>query len=244
MSERIDKTAFEELYIKVREKEKRIFSDKEVLELPYVKNKHVHFDEWAIRKSSFEKFKKSLSTRNISLNMLDIGCGNGWMSDKLSEINNSTVIGVDANRYEIEQAQRVFNNNKKVQFVYGNILENTLDNRERFDIIVLAASIQYFADINILIKKLFSLLNPKGEINILDSPLYNKKNVDKAKAASLNYYTNLGYPAMAEYYHLHLWEELEKFNFKIRNRSFLDRFLLKIFKTKHNYFPWIVIRKD
>src|SRR2546428_13509565 len=135
MSERIDKIAFEELYIKIREKEKRLYSDQEVSELPNVKNGHLHYDEWVIRKLSFEKFKKFLSAKNKSFNILDIGCGNGWMSNKLSEINNSTVTGIDANRYEIEQAQRVFKNSKKVKFVYSNILENIFDNGEKFDII-------------------------------------------------------------------------------------------------------------
>lgn len=243
MSERIDKAAFEKLYLKVREKENRIYRDEEVSELPNVRNNHPHFEEWVIRKYSFKKLDKYLREKNKPLHILDIGCGNGWMSNALSEINNSLVTGFDINLYEIEQAQRVFKNNKGIKFIHDNGFENILTKDEKFDSIILAASIQYFPDIKNLIKKLFHLLNTGNEIHILDSHFYTGNNMNKAKEASLNYYNNIGFPEMGEYYYHHLWTELADFNFKIKNRSLFEKIFLKIFQTKSNYFPWIIIKK-
>lgn len=232
---------FENIYLKVREKELRLYPDEILASLPWVPKTHPHFKEWMIRKMTYEKLKFYLQQKNKSLHILDMGCGNGWMSNKLSKINQSIVTGIDLNRYETEQAKRVFKNNQRLTFQAGDLLEEKLFHTEQFDIIVLAASIQYFPDITRLIKYLLGLLNPNGEIHFVDSPFYSEKNIEKAKEASRNYYRSLRCEEMTRYYHHHRWSEIEDFHFQIMNHTWKDHFLLKIFGTKRNYFPWVVI---
>jgi SAM-dependent methyltransferase len=234
---------FADLYLKARKKEKRIYPDEEVSMLPFVKRDHLHFGEWETRKKSFKKFRSFLRQKNKSLRILDIGCGNGWMSNLLSEINNSTVIGIDRNNFETEQARRVFKDNPHVYFFCDDILETQQIGTELFDVIVMAASVQYFPDFKILIDRLLNRLKQDGEIHIIDSQFYDDDNISKAKNSTHHYYEELGFPGMANYYYHHRWSDVIMFNFEIMNRSFLQRLLLKIFKTKENYFPWVVIRK-
>ena len=232
---------FEDTYLKVRAKELRLYPDEIIASLPIVPKTHPHFREWMIREMTFEKFKIYLQQKNKTLHILDLGCGTGWMSNKMSEINQSVVMGIDLNWHETEQAKRIFKNNQRLTFHAGDLLAERLFLTERFDIIVLAASIQYFPDINRLVRHLFRLLNPNGEIHIVDSPFYSENKIEKAKEASRNYYRNLGCEEMTRYYHHHCWSEIEDFHFQIMNRTWKNSFLLKIFGTKRNYFPWIVI---
>jgi ubiquinone/menaquinone biosynthesis C-methylase UbiE len=234
---------FAALYLKAREKEKRIYTDEEVAMLPFVKREHLHFKEWEVRKNSFKKLRTYLQQKNKTLRIFDAGCGNGWMSNSLSEINNSVVTGIDPNDFEIKQAKRVFKDNDRVEFFCDDVLKIQHTRMESVDIIVLAASIQYFQDLKILVGRLFEMLGQDGEIHILDSPFYDEENIGKAKKSTQVYYERLGCPGMANYYHHHSWLELREFNFETMNRSFIQRFFLRIFKIKKNYFPWIIIKK-
>ncbi len=112
---------FEERYIALRRKENRIYSDKEVFQLPDIDVQHQHYKEWMIRKASVKKLINFLKKKNQSLKIMEIGCGNGWLSSQLSKIENSEVTGLDINLTELKQAERVFKNNHRLKFVYGEI---------------------------------------------------------------------------------------------------------------------------
>ena len=244
MNSEIAALKFEDAYLKVRKKESRLYPDEILPSLPVVPKTHLHFKEWLLRKKTYEKLRRHLQQKNKSLQILDVGCGNGWMSNKMSEINQSIVTGVDLNRYETEQAKRVFNNNQRLTFHAGDLLEEKLVHTEQLDTIVLAASIQYFPDLNRLVRHLLGLLTPNGEIHIVDSPFYSEKNIEKAKEASCNYYKNLDCEEMIRFYHHHRWSEIKDFHFQIMNRTRKDNFLLKIFGIKRNFFPWVVIHQS
>src|SRR4051812_13830112 len=87
--------SFTDLYLAVREKEGRVYSDEEVRNLP---NSSRHSDEWKIRKETAKKLRAYLKGKNI----LEVGCGNGWLANYL----NAT--GIDINEFEVNQALRVF----------------------------------------------------------------------------------------------------------------------------------------
>jgi ubiquinone/menaquinone biosynthesis C-methylase UbiE len=232
---------FEELYLKVREKEQRLYTDVEVSELPLISSAHPHYYEWRIRQSSFRQLLKYLQSKNKPLQILDLGCGNGWMTNKLSSIPGSTVVGIDINGFELEQAKRVFYKSSRVSFQPGNILNGILFNEQKFDVIVMAASVQYFSDIQSLLEHLKTLLKENGEIHILDSHFYSEKNIDAARQATRDHYKAMGCEQMSEYYHHHLWSQLSSFNYVLKNRSLIKKITLKLFKVKQNYFPWIII---
>jgi 2-polyprenyl-3-methyl-5-hydroxy-6-metoxy-1,4-benzoquinol methylase len=187
-----------DIYLKARTKENRILTDLEVSQLPYIKK-----FEWPFRKKSTERFEYYISKKTTPLDILDLGCGNGWFSHRIARVNsNNSIIGLDINKQELEQAARVFKL-KNIQFVYANIFECEDRFKEKFDIITLNGSIQYFKDFEDTITLLKSYLKPLGEIHIIDSPFYKTGDLKKAKERSQVYFNNLGVPEMAKNYHHH-----------------------------------------
>lgn len=182
-----------------------------------------------------------------SLRILELGCGNGWLVHALSAIKDSRIIGLDINLFELKQASEAFEEVRNVTFLYGDIYEDILL-KGSFDIIVLAASIQYFNDIEKLLKRLFELLdNNKGEIHIIDSPLYNDDQLSAAATRSARHYDSLGHPELKNYYFHHSHNTLRSYNFrKLYNASSIQNKILRKFIFKDlSPFSWIqVSNKD
>jgi ubiquinone/menaquinone biosynthesis C-methylase UbiE len=168
---------------------------------------------------------------------LEIGCGNGWLSHKLAEIPRTEVIGLDINLKELQQAANVFTNSN-LQFAYGDIRENILQNRQ-FDIIIFAGTIPYFSSLTEIILSTLESLTPGGEIHIMDSFFYNAENVETAKQNCREYYKNMGFPGMANYYFHHLLKDIYHFNCEVKRPR--HSFFKKLF-LKKNVFPWLCIR--
>ena len=197
-----------------------------------------------VRKLSSQKLVNHLSNIKGEKDILDLGCGNGWLSNMLSDIDNSNVLGMDLNTAELKQAAKVFLPNKNLLFAYADIFNGTL-NEYKFDFIILAAMVQYFSDISSLLENLLGKLKTKGEIHIIDSPLYSEKEVSNAIERSASYYTELGVPEMKEYYNHHTLREIRtNFNAELlyNPKSFMNRIKRSLSK---NYSPlyWIRIRK-
>ncbi|MCH7724328.1 MAG: class I SAM-dependent methyltransferase [Bacteroidetes bacterium] len=238
---RIDKE-FENLYLKVREREKRIYSDLEVSKLPSISPGSPHFREWKLRKRSLQRFTNYIQKYNDKLNLLDVGSGNGWFSANIANRSSIDIYALDVNKFELEQAARVFNF-KNIFFIRGNIFDNIFEEHS-YDIITLNSSIQYFDDLDKLIKRLFYFLTDKGEIHILDSPIYNQNELAGAKERTARYYISTGFPEMANYYYHHAFDELKDFNYKILyDPKAVQNNLKKIFGFKDSPFPWIRITK-
>jgi ubiquinone/menaquinone biosynthesis C-methylase UbiE len=229
---------FEKLYIRLRDKEGRMYSDEELKNLPETAETHSHFTEWQIRKESSEKLINHLTKKNMPLEILEIGCGNGWLSHRLSLIPGSKVIGTDINFTEIQQAARVFQHVPNLHFMYVQI-EPGVFKEKKFDVIVFAASIQYFASFNDTIKKALRLLKPEGEIHIVDSNFYASDDVSEAKHRSVLYYEAAGFPEMSGYYFHHSLEELQGFNHSIlyNPKNLVNRLL-----PNKNPFYWVRIK--
>src|SRR5579863_3205882 len=118
------------IYLDLRQKEGRIYSDEALKMLPDVSPNHALAFEWKVRKRSSEKLIKRLSSKHIPLKILEIGCGNGWLSHKISEIGDSEVTGVDINMTELKQATRVFGEQKNLTFLYADIFQSAFDFKE------------------------------------------------------------------------------------------------------------------
>lgn len=232
---------FESAYLKVREKEKRIYSNEELLRLPFASEKNPHKAEWSLRAKSFHRFKNYLKSRRESTNLLDLGCGNGWFCGQLSKSLNQNFYCVDVNLTELIQGRRVFNS-EKLRFIYADIFEAKLPEKY-FDYILINAAIQYFPDLSKLLNKLFILLKLNGEIHIIDSPIYSVYESTKAKERTKNYYSSLGFPEMSDKYHHHTWKDIQQFNYEILyNPLTLLNKCKKIF-IKDSPFPWIRIKR-
>jgi len=228
---------FEELYIKLRNKEGRIYTDAEVAQLPKVPLSHVHFKEWQVRERSSSRLIDYLKNKNQSMSILEVGCGNGWLSGKLSTIKDTTVTGTDINHEELEQAKRVFKNNTNCNFKEGDIRSLSFENT--FDVIVFAASIQYFSSFDEIIETAISLLNPEGEIHIIDSFFYSTDESKKAKERTEAYYRSMGCEDMWPFYFHHQINSLKKYS----HHFLYDPMAIKnrIFGNK-DPFPWVCIK--
>jgi len=229
---------FESDYIAVRKKENRIYSDEEVKLLPNTSNDNPHKNEWKLRSKSMGRFISYVQKPNDKLNLLDIGCGNGWFSANIARQTPLNVYALDINKTELEQAARVFELNN-LKFICGNIFDNIFE-ESTFDIITLNSSIQYFDNLNTLIERLFFYLKDKGGIHIIDSPVYNLNELTGAKERTARHYISLGFPEMTKLYYHHVFEELEIFNYNIlfKPKSILVR-IKRFLGMNDSPFPWI-----
>ncbi|HEX4850375.1 MAG TPA: class I SAM-dependent methyltransferase, partial [Puia sp.] len=225
---------FEVSYLLARQKEYRIYTDDEVRQLPYISKEHRHSEEWTIRKKSCDRLIRYLESKRNSLNILEVGCGNGWLAYQLSRMPGCKVIGLDINLAELRQAARVFDKNSKLKFVYGDIRAGILKDL-KFDVIIFAASIQYFHSLSEILNVSLRQLNKEGEIHIIDSKLYKTNEVRAAKERSRLYYETLGLPHMAQYYYHHCINEIKPYHHRIlRNPASI---INKLFN--HDPFFWI-----
>lgn len=234
----------EQLYLEVRKKENRLYSDEIVKILPDLDSNHALYDEWRIRKKSLQKLLSYLKQKKTQLKILDIGCGNGWISNQLANNLKCQVFALDMNAVELQQGVRVFGNNPYLTFQYGNIFDQNYSERE-FDIMLLASSIQYFPDINKLLDRLLELLSASGEIHIIDSPFYKSQEVSAARERSRMYYQQLGFPKMTKHYFHHSMTDLNKFDLKVMyDANSLFQRIAKILIKSLSPFPWIRIKKS
>src|SRR4051812_14170520 len=183
---------FVKQYIHTRKKAQRIYSNDEVRTLPDVPASHVLFEEWLIRKRSAIKLLKYLGHKKRPLKILEVGCGNGWLSAALGGVRQSAVVGIDINDLELDQAKEVFHSVRNLEFLCCDLNDPRLRSHS-FDIIVFAASLQYFASVNEIIKAATSLLSKDGEIHVLDTHFYGANDIEQAKSRTEAYYTALGF---------------------------------------------------
>lgn len=204
----------DDLYIKVRDKEGRIVSDELLLALPEVPGNSTYNYEWKMRADSLRRFRAYLKKRydSRSLNILDVGCGNGWMSHCLFK-DGHKVTGVDLNVIELEQAEKVFKTTDKLVWMFADVMINDIPGAP-FDIILFSASCQYFPNIDELTKRMKELLSHNAEIHLLDSAFYKSSQIYQAKARSIDYYSRLGFPSMARRYFHHTIEGLVSCGYK------------------------------
>jgi len=127
-----------------------------------------------------------------------------------------------------------------LKFIYADILQDVLP-ENHFDVIVLAAAVQYFPDLQELLKKLRKLMNNKGEVHIIDAPFYkNEPERTAAEHRTKAYYSKIGVPEMAAFYHHHLLSEAKNLGAINLNDSWIIRLMQRIKWLAP--FPWLVFR--
>ena len=206
--------SFTENYYLLCRKEKRNYTDEEVALLPSISTTHPHYNEWMTRKKSCGKLIDQIKQKGSSLNILEIGCGNGWLAAKLAAITSGKVTGVDINPVAIKQARRVFSQISSLDFITGDIRDDILADGN-FDFIVFAASIQYFPSLKDIIGKALQHLTLQGQIHIVDSLFYQPKRIAAAAQKTKAYYQRIGLPGMVNYHYHHCIDELGYFQYNI-----------------------------
>jgi SAM-dependent methyltransferase len=226
---------FEKSYIASRERESRIYADEVVEQLPSVDPTHIHYAEWMVRKRSADRLIRYLESKAKTLSILEVGCGNGWLSGRLAEIKNSDVTGIDINTIELIQARNIFKR-RNIQFKDADI--RNMAPAKKMDVIIFAASIQYFPSLDQVIDSALSLLNRDGEIHILDSYFYKASDAENARKRTDSYYRSIGHEEMTAFYFHHTVQSLNRFNYRILfNPSGLKNKLT----GKKDPFPWVCI---
>ncbi|MDP2365445.1 MAG: class I SAM-dependent methyltransferase, partial [Ignavibacteria bacterium] len=113
-----------------------------------------------------------------------------------------------------------------------------------FHIVIINSAIQYFSDIDTLLKESFTILKSYGEVHIIDTPFFNANKIMQARNNSLKYFTALGLPDMAKMYHHHNIEELKYFRHQILyNPVLLKNKLYNFIFEKDSSYPWIRVTR-
>lgn len=225
------KDTFSDAYLSIRKKEQRIYEDRIVKQFPYTENTHLQHQEWKLRQKSTDRFVNYLN-KNSKKNLLEIGCGNGWFTHQCAQ-QVDFAIGIDINLPELEQATRLFNNDR-LKFMYWDIFSDSPFEKQ-FDVIVLNAVIQYFPEIEVLKERLLEFLTLDGELHFIDSPFYEDSELDPAKQRSKNYYTQMGVPEMTEHYYHHSKDAIKGFELLYNPQQSK---LARLFKGKDIPFGW------
>jgi len=234
-----EKDSFSSCYIKVRDIEKRVYSDEIVAQLPFVNKNHHYYKEWKLRQKSTKRIVNYLSKKKMPLKILDLGCGNGWFSNQLSKIPNSEIYAVDINHIELEQAARVFQVSN-LKFIYADIFSTEAEVLNNFDIVTVNSCFQYFNNAENITTTLKNKLKLGGELHILDSPFYASNEVSNAKKRTKNYYQKLGVPEMADHYFHHEIEALDNFEIMYQPKTSI---INKLLKGKDSPFMWLKLLK-
>lgn len=236
---------FERKYLSLREREGRLYTDNIVRELPDVPSDHSLKKEWARRKFSAHRLISYLEKRSKERYpaILEVGCGNGWLSNHLARIRHSEVLAIDVNETELKQGERIFCGRQNLSFAYTNVLDSKLPGG-RFDYVILAASFQYFKNVPMLFQELLRLTSENSEIHILDSPFYQLKDVPKARMRSKEYFKLQNSEFEDCYYH-HSWDSLEQLPYNVLyDPDALIPRILSPFRLA-SPFPWLQIsRRD
>ncbi|RYY97348.1 MAG: class I SAM-dependent methyltransferase [Chitinophagaceae bacterium] len=227
---------FEPAYLALREKEGRLYTDDELRRLPDVPPQHPYAAEWRMRRRSARRLCRWLARQQRPLRVLEVGCGNGWLAQQLAGVPGCTVVGTDVNRRELEQAARVF--------VRSNLFftEAGLQAFEAgsFDVVLFAASLQYFPSLRATLDEACALLKPGGALHVLDTYFYGGEEAPAAAARSRAYFASMGCAEMAGHYFHHGREGLAPFGPQLQNRAAL---LLGGLFGGTKPFPWYLIPK-
>lgn len=169
--------------------------------------------------------------------MLEVGCGNGWLIANMAALAQSSAMGIDINKTELDQAKRVFGKKNNLEFLQTGLDQHNLQDR-KFDVIIFAASMSYFDSLENAILKAFSFLNKEGEIHIIDNFLYKSPELDAARQRAIDYCKLMGHAEMAGYYFHHCIDSLKSFNYKtLFNPAGIKNKIL----GSRDPFPWICI---
>jgi len=95
-----------------------------------------------------------------SLNILDIGCGGGLISEPMARLGG-VVTGIDASEKNIKVAKlHAKKNNLKIRYL--NKSPEQLDEFERFDVILNLEIIEHVEDVNLYLDSCYNLLKKNG----------------------------------------------------------------------------------
>lgn len=120
--------------------------------------------------------------KNDFENILDIGCGNGYLINEIvKQCNDVCAVGIDPSKYMLNHAKKLTIKNRlsnNIKFTLGS--NRTLPDK-KFDLIYTSMSFHHWKDRELSVIPIMNTLNRKGTFNIYE--MENKKRfVDKISA--------------------------------------------------------------
>ena len=106
------------------------------------------------------KIKDNKANFLDGLNILDIGCGGGLISEPMARLGG-TVTGIDASQKNIEIA-KIHSKKNKIKINYDNKSPEQLEDVEKFDVILNLEIIEHVDNVNLYIKSCHNLLKKDG----------------------------------------------------------------------------------
>ena len=106
------------------------------------------------------KIKKDKVNFLEGLNILDIGCGGGLISEPMARLG-ANVTGIDASEKNINVA-KLHSKKNGLKINYLNVSPENLNNSKKFDIILNLEIVEHVDNVNLYIKSCFKLLNKNG----------------------------------------------------------------------------------
>ena len=94
------------------------------------------------------------------LNILDIGCGGGLISEPMARLGG-TVTGIDASEKNIKVA-KLHSEKNKLKINYLNKSPEQLKNEKKFDVILNFEIVEHVENVNFYIKSCYNLLKKDG----------------------------------------------------------------------------------
>jgi len=113
-----------------------------------------------------DNIKKHLKIENNKnfflegLNILDIGCGGGLISEPMARLG-ANVTGIDASEKNINVA-RLHSKKSGLQINYLNKSPENLNEKEKYDIILNLEIVEHVEDVNLYIRSCYKLLKKNG----------------------------------------------------------------------------------
>ena len=114
-----------------------------------------------IKNSIIKHFKLKDSTNPLKkINILDIGCGGGLLSEPMYKLG-ANVVGIDASKKNIEIAKfHAKKNNLKINYICSS--PEVFKAKKKFDVILNMEIVEHVDDINFFMKKSSELLKKNG----------------------------------------------------------------------------------
>ena len=108
------------------------------------------------------KYLKALLGHLKGKKVLDIGCGDGSLSNYLAHQNDLTLLDISPEMLKVAKEKMSPEIREKVVFIEGNV--ESMPGRERYDLILLVGVAAHLNDIPGTLKKLGSMMNPEGRL--------------------------------------------------------------------------------
>lgn len=189
-------------YAAIRGAEKRGSSDPAYYRnLPFKDLSGVYSSDWRIRAKSYEMLVTEVFTpREVafhSLKVLDLGAGNGWLSNRLA-LRGHYVAAVDLQINPVDGLGALQHYDQEIVALQAEFDHLPLLSQQA-DLVIYNASFHYSVDYINTLKEAQRVLKPNGNIVILDTPLYHNPDsgAHMVQERELHFQQQYGFPSNA-----------------------------------------------